>query len=379
MRHHLARPTTDVARVAGELVGLHSSDPSSVYLSARARVRGFQAEALERALYEDRSLVRILGMRRTLFVVPRDLASTIDAGCTRDLALPERRKLVRMIEEQRLAPDGDAFLDDVSGRVLASLQRRGAATAAELKQDVEELSLKLMFGEGKKWGGEVGISTRILFLLATEGEIVRARPRGSWRSGQYRWAPIDQWVGTGLDAMDPREARAALVGRWLASFGPGTFTDIKWWTGWTVAKTRTALTDSSAAVVQVDGGDEGYVLADDIDPPGRAEVHAGWVAFLPSLDPTIMGWKERAWYLGDHADRLFDRNGNAGPTIWLDGKVVGGWAQRAGGEVVYRLLDDVGSEAFSLIAAEAAALQSWLGRHRVIPRFRTPLDRELAD
>ena len=54
-----------------------------------------------------------------------------------------------------------------------------------------------------------------------------------------------------------------------------------------------------------------------------------------------MGWKHRTWYLGPHRGPLFDRSGNAGPTVWVGGQAVGAWSQRAGGEVVYRLLEDV--------------------------------------
>ena len=90
-----------------------------------------------------------------------------------------------------------------------------------------------------------------------------------------------------------------------------------------------------------------------------------------------MGWAGRDFYLGPHRPALFDRNGNAGPTIWLDGRVVGGWAQRATGEVVLRLLEDVGTESTTAIEAEAASLSDWLTPLRVTPRFRTPLEREL--
>jgi hypothetical protein len=58
--------------------------------------------------------------------------------------------------------------------------------------------------------------------------------------------------------------------------------------------------------------------------------------------------------------------------------VVGGWAQRADGEVVTALLDDVGAEARATIDGEAARIQAWLGPTRVIPRFRTPLERHLT-
>ena len=56
-------------------------------------------------------------------------------------------------------------------------------------------------------------------------------------------------------------------------------------------------------------------------------------ALLPALDPTPMGWVERDWFLGEHRAPLFDRTGNIGPTIFWQGRVVGGWAQRADGEI----------------------------------------------
>jgi hypothetical protein len=90
-----------------------------------------------------------------------------------------------------------------------------------------------------------------------------------------------------------------------------------------------------------------------------------------------MGWQSRAWYLGPHAARLFDRNGNAGPTIWCDGRIVGGWAIREGGEVVTRLLEDVGHEARLAVEAEAGRIGAVLGSVRVVPRFTSPLHREL--
>ena len=67
----------------------------------------------------------------------------------------------------------------------------------------------------------------------------------------------------------------------------------------------------------------------------------------------------------------------AGPTIWLDGRVVGGWIQRRDGEIAYRLLEDVGRAAAALIEARAADLRTWLGDLRFIPRFRTALEQDL--
>jgi hypothetical protein len=374
VRHHLSRQTSDVTDVAAALVGLHSSDPATVYLSARARVEGFEVADLERALYDERSLLRMLGMRRTMFVVPRDLAAVMDTACARALAPAQRRRLVELLEVQGIAGDGEAWLADVEAQALHHLERRGEATASELRSDVPEFTESFRFGEGKPWGGFTGVSTRVLFLLATEGKIVRARPKGSWLSAQYRWTTLERWIGGPLPELDPVAARSELVRRWLGTYGPGTIADLKWWTGWTVRDTRATLETVGAAEVELDTG-TGYVLGDDLE---TAAAPADWVALLPSLDPAAMGWKERDWYLGEHAARLFDRNGNAGPTVWWNGRVVGGWSQRRdSGEIVIRLLEPLPTDVVDDVGAEAEALRSWMGDIRVTARFPTPLDKEL--
>jgi hypothetical protein len=228
--------------------------------------------------------------------------------------------------------------------------------------------------EGKPYEGRQSVVTRMLLLLAAEGRIVRGRPRGSWVSGQYRWSVADDWLPGGVAEWSTQEAQTELVRRWLAGFGPATIADLKWWSGLPMGQVRRAVAEAGAVEVDLDGT-PGLVLADDLDPVPAPEP---WAALLPALDPTTMGWAGRDFYLGPHRPALFDRNGNAGPTIWWDGHVVGGWAQRRTGEVVLRLLEDVGADATTAIEAEAALLADWLGPVRVTPRFRTPLERELV-
>ncbi len=375
-RHHLLHPATNVDRVATDLVGLHSSDPAAVHLAARARVRGFATEMLEHALYESRTLVRMLGMRRTMFVIDRGGAAVMDAACTQALVAGERKRLVGLIEDQGVATDGRKWLTGVMRRTLRALDTHGEATATELTRDVPELRVKLRMGEGKRWAATVGMSTRVLFLLATEGRIVRGRPKGGWTSSQYRWATTESWLGTALST-ETTPARAELARRWLAVFGPGTLRDLSWWTGWSQAVTRNTLRELGAVEVAIDDG-MGFVLPDDVGKQRRATTP--WVALLPGLDPTVMGWKERDWYLEPaHTAALFDRSGNAGPTVWADGRIIGGWAQRTDGTVVTELLTPVDPSVRRAVEAEAGALEDWLGDVRVIPRFRTPLERRLTD
>jgi hypothetical protein len=376
VRHHLVAgaKTEDVVRAARDMVGIHASDPASVYLELFARTPGLMRKTLDDALYEHRSLLRILGMRRTMFVVPVDLAGVINAACTRAIALVERRRTLQLLQGAGIADDPEPWLARVEAATLTALEQRGEATAADLTKVVPELSQQISFGEGKRWAGKVGVSTRVLFLLASEGRIIRARPKGTWLSSLYRWAPMNGWVEGGLRDHPTDEARVELVRSWLRCFGPGTPKDIQWWTGWTVAATRQAMAAVGAVEVELDDG-TGFVMPDDLEQTADP---GSWIALLPGLDATTMGWAERSWYLGDHGRLLFDTNGNAGPTIWQDGRVVGGWSQRPDGAVVFRLLEDIGRDAERAIEAEAARVHAWLDGSRVIPRFPSPLGRELS-
>jgi hypothetical protein len=370
VRHLLAAKAATAGEVAEALVAVHATDPATVHLAIAARQRVPDVLGVESALYEDKVLVRMLGMRRTMFVVRSPLVPVVQEACTRDVATRLRRGLV-----QHLADAGKSaqWLSEVEDAVAAALAARGSATAAELALDEPRLRTELVYAPEKSYGAKAYITTRVLGLLAADGRIVRGRPRGSWLSGQYSWAMLDDWL-PGQAPWSAEAARADLARRWLAGYGPAPITDLRWWTGWTAAQTKKALAEVGPVEVDLDGV-PGIALAGDLEPVPAPEP---WVALLPGLDPTPMGWQSRDWFLGPHAPLLFDRSGNIGPSVWADGRIVGGWAQRADGEIVFEILEDIGKETRTAIAAEAARLQQWLAGVRVTPRFRTPLERKLS-
>jgi hypothetical protein len=315
----------------------------------------------------------MLAMRRTVFVAPVEDAPIFQSATTDAIAVRERQRNVELAGLLGV-PDPAAWLRAAEAEALAALERLGEATAQELAAAVPALQAKVRVNVGKKYEGDIGMSTRILFVLAAEGRIVRTRPRGSWVSSQHRWAATERWLGAPLARMPVEEAQAALVGRWLARFGPGTEADVRWWTGLTARDVRRGFAAVDAVEVALEAG-TGFVLPDDLEP---TPAPAPWIALLPALDPTTMGWQGRNWYLGPHKAPLFDSTGNAGPTIWSDGRIVGGWAVRSSGEVVTKLLEDVGRDLEIAVAAEAARLTDWLQSVRVVPRFPTPLQKELV-
>ncbi|HEY0239730.1 MAG TPA: winged helix DNA-binding domain-containing protein [Friedmanniella sp.] len=355
--------TDDVTAVADAVVALHSSDPVTVYLSVLARMLHPSLAPVDAALYDDRTLVRHHAMRRTLWVARPEVVRELHAAATRALVAPDRRRTAGYLAAAGVA-EPEAWLDDADVAVLADLRAHGPSTARELGQRIAALRQPIVVG-GPRWGATQSAHTRVLLGLGFAGKIVRTRPLGSWVSGAYRYALADAWVPGGLGALDPREARAALARRYLQRFGPVTTEDLRWWAGWPLTATRTALADAEATEVDL-GGAPGWVAStdgDDRTDPGP------WVAALPSLDPTTMGWKQRAWYLPGAAAAAFDRNGNAGPTLWVDGRVVGAWAQAADGRLLTHYFERVAGQRRGELEERLAALAGAVGDTRWTVRF----------
>jgi hypothetical protein len=377
-RHRLAVAAGSVVDAVDAIIALHGTDPTAVYLSAWART-GCAAGDVDEAVYAERSLVRMLGMRRTMFVVPAGLVPMVQAACTDDVAKRLRRQLEKDLVTGGVG-DGDpgGWLTDVGRGVLRVLHARdgGGASGAELSEGEPRLRTELSYSLDKSYGGTAYITSRVLTLLGAEGHLVRGHRRGGWSSGQFEWFAASAWLGrpAGDGGLDGGAARIELARRWLRSFGPAPVSDLQWWGGWTGGQTKAALAALPTVEVDLDG-QPGVTLADDLSFPGEIQAVA---SLLPALDPTPMGWQGRDWFLGQHRAALFDRTGNIGPTVWWEGRVVGGWAQRASGEIVLRLLEDIGADGTAAVTGQAARLEAWLGTNRVTPRFRTPLERELS-
>ncbi|MBW5483185.1 winged helix DNA-binding domain-containing protein [Streptomyces bambusae] len=387
VRRHLLTPSArekTAEAVAAALIGLHATDPATVFLAAAARMHEPTAAAVDRSLYDAPAglpaLERIRCMRGTMFVVPAALAPAVRSATVRD---PRRHRAQAQAELRRTLGWDERRHEAVERSVLEVLAARGRATAAQLAADVPDLREQFVVSPGKPYESRQRASTPVLGVLAAEGRIRRHRPAGSWTSAQFHWSPARP-----LPELPAPEARAALARHYLERFGPATVDDLKWWTGWTLTDTRKALAATGALAVELDEG-TGYLLPEDSEDvvdaadvaaaearPAAAEPAA---ALLPSLDPTPMGWRHRDWYLDpEHTKALFDRNGNIGPTVWWDGRVIGAWAQLPDGSIRHHLLHDPGRAARAAVEAEIARLSAFLDGTRVTPCYRTPLERRLA-
>ena len=346
-----------VADVADAMVALHATEAASVHLAVAARSSQGVAD-VERALYSDRSLVKQLAMRRTLFAFPRSLLPAVLASSSTRVAATERARHAGMLEKAGVTADGVAWLAAAEAATLEVLSDGVARTSAEVRALTPDHDVLVDPAPGKHYSSPSPVAPWILTQLAADGLLVRARNAGHWRLNKPTWTTMASWLGEELVRPPSDEGYETLVGRWLHTFGPGTVEDVQWWLGDTKTAVRRALASLGAVPVSLDGGSLGWVLPDDVAP---VEPVSPWASLLPVLDPTVMGWKERAFYLDASVAREHtDANGNIGATAWWDGQVVGAWVQSADARVHVVPDRTLPSRARKALEAEAERLTAWL-------------------
>lgn len=355
--------TDDVVRIADDLVALHSTDPVTVVLSVLTRMEHPSVAAVDEVVYDQRALIRHHAMRRTLWLATPDTVRLMHAAATRKLVGPARRQLVKMLTNAGVA-DPEGWIDQARGQVLTHLRDHGPATARQIGQQVNGIRVPLQLSTGKPYAAVQGAHSQLMTLLGFQGDVLRARPT-SWISGAYAYAITDDWLPGGLGELDEESAAVELARRWLRRFGPATTIDLQWWMGWTLGLTRRALAGCDAAPVELSSG-AGWVAVDE-DP--AEPIAEPWVALLPALDPSTMGWKQRDWYLPESSHEAFDSVGNGGPTIWVDGRIVGAWAQDKQGEIHLHYFEQVPAVRRREVQGRVADLKDMVGTTRFAVRF----------
>src|SRR3954447_21982244 len=371
LRHALAVPVADTLAAARSVVCLHAPEPASVHLAAWAR-SGASLADVDRALYDERSVVKQLAMRRTVFAFPRELLPAVWGSASARVAGQQERRMAAELQSTGLATDGLAWTREHLALVRRMIEDDGPLTAAEVREALPALDARVTRGKGR-YQADVALAGSVIVTLAASGAIVRGTNAGGWKTSRPRWTATGQWLGEVPDPLPEPEGYAALVAAWLRAFGPGTEADLVWWLGSTKAAVRRALADVAAVAASLDGGETGWLLPDDLDAvpdPGH------WAALLPALDPTTMGWKQRDFHLGEHTDKVFDRNGNGGPTAWCDGRIVGVGSRRDDGRVEVALAEEVPRAGQRALERRAAELTDWLAGDVVRSIYLSPLARE---
>lgn len=360
VRHRVAPQAraADPMQAVRDVVALHATEPPTVHLALHARTQQLAVADVEALLYDERTLVKQLAMRRTLWAGPRDLLPVLLGSSSARVAATERARVIKDALAHGVTDDGEAWLEAAFAAVLGRLAGGEHLSAVELREQLPQIQGSFTVSADKKYGGTFNLGPRVLTALGATGAITRGRNAGHWRTSRPQWTTTRAWLGEHPEPLEPGAGWAELVRRYLDRFGPATENDVVWWLGATKGIVRAALTALAAEPVGLDGGSIGWVLPGDTEltpEPGE------WVALLPVLDPTLMGWKERDWYLpAEHVRYLFDTNGNGGTTVWHNGRVIGCWVQDDTARVQVILRTDVSSEIDRALREEADRVSEFL-------------------
>jgi hypothetical protein len=315
LRERLSDPAAAVRAVAG----IQAQEPVAAALSIRVRTTGLTRADVDRALVEERSIVRLWAMRGTIHLVPSE-----DAAWLVDLLGPlgmtgSRRRL----EQLGVPADDQARAVELIRRTLAE---HGPLTRVEL---MEHLARAGITTDGQA-------AAHLPMLAALEGHVCFGPPRG----GKPTYALRDDWLGSDLPRLSRERAVAELARRYVRAFGPAEPEDFASWSGLPLRDARAGW--------EATPGDRAPRVAEPAEPVTR---------LLPAFDTYLLGYRNRDFCVPEaHTRAVWPGGGILRPTIVVNGRGVGAW-RRSGATVE---IEPFGTESIDA-DEEVADVQRFLG------------------
>jgi hypothetical protein len=320
-RHLLAEPATglDPAGIAGVLCGAHAQVLSAAELSIGRRIAGATRADVQRALWQDRTLVKTFGPRGTIHLLPAaDLPMWTGALPALPSSVPTH-------------PEGVRFTPGQADEVIAAIG--GALANAELT--VDELTEAIADRTGP-WAVEPTMAAfqgmwprwrQLTSTAAHRGVLCFGSGRGRkvTYTNPHRWLP-------GFRPAEGDAALRTLVLRYLYAYGPATPAHFARWLG-IPPRYAARLFDALASdleQVELDGAPAWTAGGDTATP---SEPHRG-IRLLPYFDAYVVAGQPRErLYPEAAAARALTPAGQAGnyPVLLVDGVVGGVWHQRRSG------------------------------------------------
>jgi len=307
-QHLLQESKSDsIIQIAEDLCGLHATCPTTPYLSLFARMKNFSKSDLIFEIETNKSLLRTRSIRNTLHLIPVNTYLSVFAATRLQL---EKRTAQYL---RHLGVTLDEF-NSLADRIMIALSGRGL-TANEIKKEI----------------GNLKHINHVINILCDDLTIVRGNVKGSWKSNIHRYYRFeDYYKGINSRGFHDEEAPVELVMSYIRTYGPVLDSDVIWWSGLSKSMVNDVLKRRINKLTKLEITDSPgrfFMLTEDFNmlrqfrAPEDAIIH-----FLPAMDPFVMGFKDRSRFIHEaFYDYVYDRFGNASPTIVLQGQMIGIW------------------------------------------------------
>jgi hypothetical protein len=295
----LERAAAPLPRALERMGFVQNQYAPSGYIGLWSRVRGFERDALTRAL-ERRTVVQGTMLRATIHLVSRRDYWPVMAAVDEPLRAWWFRVTKRNDELQR----------------LRAIDRRARVLLAEQPMRRAEIMDALGLA-ASDWAG-VGLWTPLL----------RVPPSGTWEQRRAdRYGVAEDWIGPSSATADA--GRVLLVRRYLSAFGPASRKDIASFTGLPMALLAPVIERMPLRTFADEAGGE---LLDVRGAPIPAADTPAPVRFLPNFDATLLVHARRTQILPERFRPLIfhTKNPQSAPTFLVDGQVAGTWKHEGG-------------------------------------------------
>jgi uncharacterized protein YcaQ len=329
-RHNLierAAPA-DMLDVVSRIGGLHAQVMSSAELTLHARVEGLEREAVARALWEERTLVKLWAIRGTLHLLPAaELDTWLGALGTYDHFLKKAWLKAFDITVEQLEQLIDAIGRALDGEVRTR-EELGAAVARIAGEP--ELADKVQ-GSWGPYLKPASFRGRLCF--------------GPGEGQKVRFTRPDSWLGRELTPPEPEAALREVTRRHLGAFGPAGREDLARWWGVQPAQAGRMLEALGDEVVRVDvEGTPGWMLRQHAEEAAAEEPPERLVRLLPGFDMWVIGAARDAAALLDPAEkmRVYRNQGWISPVLLVNGRMDGVWKHERKGKRLTVTIEPVG-------------------------------------
>ncbi|MFX1479211.1 MAG: winged helix DNA-binding domain-containing protein [Promethearchaeota archaeon] len=345
-KHYLKEQnkSNNILQIVKDICGLHATGTLEPYLTLFTRMKDFKKEDLDNELYKKKSLGRIRGMRKTLFILTKEMIPIVHS----------------MIKHQTVKRDNKYLeLRDISRDQYNELAQKIINLLAKKEMSTSEIKASI--------DTEKDLNA-VISIMLDEMFIIRGKPISSWRDRRVFYAPFSQYFpDIELDKIDESKATRMLIDKYIKSYGPVTEMDIAWWLGLTIGKIRTSLKPLTDKITIINIGDLGHeylMYKSDMKLLQEIEISPRYIVnLLPKFDPYLMGYKDRERYINyDYYNYIFDRSGNATSTILFDGYVIGVWdvMEKPKPSIKIHLFVEMGSNVLSMIESECKKMGKFI-------------------
>jgi len=327
-QHHLAPRAQQGAltAVVADVCGVQAQVMVAAQLSLWARVQRITREDVQRALWQERTLVKTWLMRGTLHLLPvQELP----------LYLKAFGQAVTAREQQWMRRCG---MTDMEATMMVEAI---AEVLTERPMTRHELADRVVarLGPGARpwiehsWGG-------IIKLAALQGAICF----GPDRSQEVTFMRTDRWLSMPAE-LSPDEARLLILRKYLHAYGPATAQDFAGWAGMAVREATFTWEQIHHELIEVMvEGKSAFLLAEDLAVMSEEIENDLSVCLLPSFDVYMLAHRSKVHLLAPaHYQEVYRAAGWISPVIVARGQVVGIWSFKRVGKkryIIARLFRD---------------------------------------